>query len=75
MAVPLRYYQNNITGTLIMLELMAQYGCKRVRRGEFNASARSLPLQAPTGVYSVGVIPFAPECSSVSDSSCKLIKS
>ncbi|GJP49992.1 hypothetical protein CLOM_g9149 [Closterium sp. NIES-68] len=27
---PLRYYHNNITGTIILLELMDQYGCKKI---------------------------------------------
>jgi UDP-glucose 4-epimerase len=29
-AVPLRYYQNNITGTLILCEVMQKYGVKKV---------------------------------------------
>ncbi len=28
--IPLRYYHNNITGTLILCEIMAKYGCKRI---------------------------------------------
>ncbi|CAI5517355.1 unnamed protein product [Closterium sp. Naga37s-1] len=27
---PLRYYHNNITGTIVLLELMAQYGCSKI---------------------------------------------
>ena len=30
-AQPMRYYHNNITGTLNLLALMTQYDCKRVR--------------------------------------------
>lgn len=30
-AKPLLYYSNNIVGTLNLLELMANYGCKKVR--------------------------------------------
>lgn len=30
MAKPLWYYQNNITGTLNLCELMNEYGCKRI---------------------------------------------
>lgn len=29
-AKPLMYYQNNITGTLNLCELMKEYGCKRI---------------------------------------------
>ncbi|MBE6883536.1 MAG: UDP-glucose 4-epimerase GalE [Ruminococcaceae bacterium] len=29
-SIPLRYYHNNITGTLILCEVMAKYGCKRM---------------------------------------------
>lgn len=29
-AIPLRYYHNNITGTLVLLEAMAAAGCKRL---------------------------------------------
>ncbi|OHT04437.1 UDP-glucose 4-epimerase [Tritrichomonas foetus] len=28
--IPIRYYHNNITGTLILLEIMAKYNCKRI---------------------------------------------
>ncbi len=28
--IPLRYYQNNLTGTLILCELMAKYQCKKI---------------------------------------------
>lgn len=28
--IPLRYYHNNITGTLILCEVMAKYGCKKI---------------------------------------------
>ena len=27
---PLEYYQNNLTGTMNLCELMAEYGCKRI---------------------------------------------
>ena len=29
-SVPLRYYHNNVTGTLILLETMQKFGCKRL---------------------------------------------
>ena len=29
-SIPLRYYHNNITSTLILCETMAKYGCKRI---------------------------------------------
>lgn len=28
--IPLRYYHNNITGTLILCEVMAEFGCKKI---------------------------------------------
>ena len=28
--IPLSYYHNNITGTLILLEVLAEFGCKEV---------------------------------------------
>ena len=33
---PLLYYQNNLTGTMNLCELMAEYGCKRIT---FSSSA------------------------------------
>ena len=45
---PIKYYQNNITGTLVLLELMQQYGCNKMI---FSSSAtvyglpKSLPIQ------------------------------
>ena len=29
-AKPLKYYHNNITGSIILLETMAKYGCKKI---------------------------------------------
>lgn len=29
-AKPLEYYHNNITGTLVMLEVMKEFGCKNI---------------------------------------------
>lgn len=29
-SMPLQYYHNNITGTLIMLEVMKKHGCKNI---------------------------------------------
>ena len=46
--IPLRYYHNNITGTLILCETMAKYGCKKI---VFSSSAtvygnpKSVPIK------------------------------
>ena len=36
--LPLRYYQNNIVGTLNLVELMAQHGCKNLVRHNTRSS-------------------------------------
>lgn len=56
---PLAYYQNNVSGTAVLCEVMAEYGCKRL---VFSSSAtvygdpQSLPIQedaatGPTNPY------------------------
>lgn len=57
---PLEYYHNNITGTLILLDVMRKYGCKNI---VFSSSAtvygdpafvpitEECPLQPPTNPY------------------------
>ena len=37
-AKPQLYYKNNIMATMVLLELMEQYGCKRARETLFGAS-------------------------------------
>lgn len=41
--IPIRYYHNNITGTLILLEVMKEHGCKKI---VFSSSATVYGLNA-----------------------------
>ena len=43
---PVEYYHNNITGTLILLELMKQYGCKKIIFSS-SATVYGIPKEVP----------------------------
>ena len=52
MALPLKYYNNNLVATLNLLESMGRHGCKRVRNAP-TASARrgAFCLSAPKAAH------------------------
>ena len=55
MALPLKYYNNNLVATLNLLESMGRHGCKRVRHPPSRTaalSARAAP-RAPLAPHSV----------------------